>query len=150
MPFVYYVVKANRSRFLANTRGETVANLMGCSGRFSQCTYVLILGFIGSNMTLPLVYLKSRGGGTQFIMCCQPCILMLKLTPKQVFPSPKKRPFPRFISSESNPFHVFMLSLDYFDCPFCSDEIFTAKALQMKKRDVNLALLRPIVTCACF
>ena len=39
------------------------------------------------------------GGATQFFVCCQPRILMLKLTPKQVFSSPKKETLSTFLSS---------------------------------------------------
>ena len=62
--------------------------------------------------------ISPGGGGTQFIVCCRPRILMPKLTPKQVFSSPKQETLSPFLSpynilfkdifTKEDPFHVLL------------------------------------------
>ena len=96
------------------------------------------------------------GGGTQFILCCQPHILILKLTPKQVFSSPRKETlytqgdsnslihiikpkntlFKVFFCAESNPFYVSKLLDDVFSwpCPHCKGILNCLFCSNLKKK----------------
>ena len=85
---------------------------------------------------------QAPWGGTQFFVHCQPCILMLKLTPKQVFSKSKKgdpfhvfKPilcsehhFQGFFFSKGDPFHVLLdlahIALADLDCKNRKDQNF--------------------------